>query len=89
VFDKPGSDVGRTRGLPGCALIADFVDQQRRQRFVTLPSIFRISRPGREPITDVDSVEVIEETIRAGGPGCVHVDEISSEPLPSRHTSRQ
>jgi hypothetical protein len=24
-----------------------------------MPSIFRISRPGREPITDVDSVEAI------------------------------
>ena len=52
-------------------------------------TIFRISQPGREPITDVDSVEGVEEAIRAGGPGCYHVDQINSEPLPSGHTSRR
>jgi hypothetical protein len=55
----------------------------------TMPSIPRISRPGREPITDVDSVEAVEGVIRDGGPGCYHVDEISAEPLPSGHTSRR
>src|SRR5438874_2558919 len=54
-----------------------------------MPSIYRISRPGREPITDVDSVEAVEAAVRAGGPGCHHVDEISAEPLPSGHTSRR
>ena len=54
-----------------------------------MPRIYRISRPGREPITDVDSVEAVEGAIRAGGPGCYHVDEISVEPLPSGHTSRR
>jgi hypothetical protein len=54
-----------------------------------MPRIFRISRPGREPITDVASVEAVEEAIRAGGSGCYHVDEISAEPLPSGHTSRR
>jgi hypothetical protein len=52
-----------------------------------MPSMYCISRPGREPIRDVDSVEAVEGTIRAGGPGCYHVDEISSDPLPSGHTS--
>jgi hypothetical protein len=54
-----------------------------------MPSIYRFSQPGREPITDVDSVEAVEGAIRAGGPGCYHVEEISSEPLPSGHTSRR
>jgi hypothetical protein len=54
-----------------------------------MPNIYRISRPGREPITDVDSAEAVEGAIRAGGPGCFHVDEISSDPLPSGHTSRR
>jgi hypothetical protein len=54
-----------------------------------MPTIYRISRPGREPITDVDSVEAVEETIRAGGPGCYHIDEIASGPLTSGHTSRR
>jgi hypothetical protein len=56
---------------------------------VTKPNIYRISQPGREPITDVDSVEAVEGAIRAGGPGRYHVDEISSDPLPSGHTSRR
>jgi hypothetical protein len=54
-----------------------------------MPTIYRISRPGREPITDFDAVEAIEGAIRAGGPGCYHGDEISAEPLPSGHTSRR
>jgi hypothetical protein len=54
-----------------------------------MPSIFRISQPGREPITDVDCVESVEGAIRAGGPGRYHVDEIAAEPLSSGHTSRR
>jgi hypothetical protein len=54
-----------------------------------MASMYRISRPGRDPVVDVGSVEAIEGAVRAGGPGCYHVDEISSEPLPSGHTSRQ
>ena len=52
-----------------------------------MPSIYRISRPGREPITHVDSVEAVEEAIRDDESGHYHVDEISFEPLPSGHTS--
>jgi hypothetical protein len=43
---------------------------------MTKPSIYRISQPGREPITDVDSVEAVEGAVRDGGPGQFHVDEI-------------
>ena len=52
-----------------------------------MPSIYRISRPGLEPITDVDSVEAVEQAIRNGGAGCYQVDAISAELLPSGHTS--
>jgi hypothetical protein len=55
----------------------------------TMPSIYRISQPGREPVVDVGSVEAIEGAIRDGVPGCYHVDEIAAEPLLSGHTSRR
>jgi len=51
-----------------------------------MPGIYRVSRAGQEPITDVDSVETV---VQAGGPGRYHVDEISADPLPSGHTSRR
>jgi hypothetical protein len=41
----------------------------------TTPSIFCISRPGREPITDVDSAEAGEGADRDGTPGRFHMDE--------------
>ena len=56
---------------------------------MTMPSIYRISRLSREPITDVESVEAVEGAIRDGGPDRYHVDEISSDPLPSGHTSQR
>ena len=31
----------------------------------------------------------VERAIRAGGPGCYHMDQISADPLPSGHTSRR
>jgi len=31
-----------------------------------MPLIYRISRPGREPIHDIESVEAVEGAIRAG-----------------------
>jgi hypothetical protein len=54
-----------------------------------MPSIYRICQPGREPITDVDSVESVGRAIRNREPGRFHVDEISTEPLQSWHMSRQ
>ena len=54
-----------------------------------MPSVYCISQPGREPITDVDSFEAVEGAIRAGGPGCYHMDEISSDSLASGHASRR
>jgi hypothetical protein len=54
-----------------------------------MPSIYRVSRSGHEPVTDVGCIERIEAVIRAGNPGRYHVDQISAEPLPSGHTSRR
>ncbi len=56
---------------------------------VAMPSIYRISRPDRDAIRDVDSVEAIEGVVRGAEPGRYHVDEIGSDPLPSGHTSRR
>ena len=53
------------------------------------PSIYRISQPGREPITDADSVEAVEAVIRSGSPDRYHVDEIGHDSLPSGRTSRR
>jgi hypothetical protein len=49
----------------------------------------RISQPAREPVSDVGSVEAVEGAIQVTGPDHYHVDEISSDPLPSGHTSRR
>ena len=54
-----------------------------------MPTIYRIRQPGREPIIDVDFVEAVEQAVRDGGAGCDHVDQISTDPLPSGHTSRR
>jgi hypothetical protein len=48
----------------------------------------RISRDGREPITDLNGVDQLEPAIRSGAPGRYHVDEIRTDPFPSGHTSR-
>jgi hypothetical protein len=53
------------------------------------PASYRISRTGYEPIIDVDTVEALEQAFRSSEPGLYHVDEISSDPLPSGHTSRR
>jgi hypothetical protein len=52
-------------------------------------SMFRISRDGREPIIDVDSIEQIEPVVRAGKTGRYHVDAIAADTFPCRHTSRR
>jgi hypothetical protein len=54
-----------------------------------MPSIYRISRPGSDQVTDVGSVEAVEGAIRAGKSGRYHIDEIGSDSLPSGHTSRR
>ena len=51
--------------------------------------MYRISRNGQEPILHVDQVEAIEPAIQSSPPGRYHVDEISADPLPNRHTSRR
>jgi hypothetical protein len=51
--------------------------------------MFRISRGGREPITDLDDVDQLEPAIRSSPLSRYHVDELSADPLPSGHTSRR
>ena len=53
-----------------------------------MPSIDRIIQPGREPISDVDSVEAVEGVVRDSEPGPFHVDEIRTERFPSGRTPR-
>jgi len=54
-----------------------------------MPTVYRITRPGRDSVVDVGSVEGVKGASRAGGPGCYHVDEISSDPPPSGQTSQR
>jgi hypothetical protein len=54
-----------------------------------MPSVYRISRSGREPVVDVSSPDAIEGIVQAGDPGRYHIDEISSRPLSSGHTARR
>ncbi len=54
-----------------------------------MPSTYRISRDGQEPIADVYNVEAIEPVIRTSEPGRYHIDELSAVPLPSGHTERR
>ncbi len=54
-----------------------------------MPSLYRVSRPGHETVTDAGSVEAAEAIVRAGGPGRYHIDQIGADPLPSGHTARR
>ncbi len=51
-------------------------------------SVFRVSQRGGG-IDDADTLEGAREVVRGQPPGRYDVDEISREPLPSGHTSRQ
>ncbi len=51
--------------------------------------MYRISRNGQEPITDVDTIEDIEPAIRDLKAGRNDVDEIGVHPLLSGHNSRR
>ena len=51
--------------------------------------VYRVSHPDDDLVVDVDSVVAIEGVVRSAKPGRYHVDEISSDPLPSGHTSRR
>ena len=49
----------------------------------------RISRPGSDQITDVQSVEQVEPAIQTSSPRRYRVDETRADPLPSGHRSRR
>jgi hypothetical protein len=51
--------------------------------------VYRVSNPDNDLVVDVDCIGAIEKFIRSAKPGRYHVDEISSDPLPSGHTSRR
>jgi hypothetical protein len=51
--------------------------------------MFRVSRDGKKPITNVDTFGQRKPAIRASKPRRYHIDEISRDPLPSGHTSRR
>jgi hypothetical protein len=53
-----------------------------------MPTIYRVTHPGCDEITDIGSVEAIDRVIRSEEPGRYHVDQIGTEPLLSGHTSR-
>ena len=54
-----------------------------------MPRILRVNVPIGEPIGTADSQEGVTRVIDGLGPGRYHVDEISSDPLPSGHMSRR
>jgi hypothetical protein len=54
-----------------------------------MPRILRVNDPNGEPVGTADSQHGIKRVIESLGPGRYYVDEISSDPLPSGHTSRR
>jgi hypothetical protein len=69
-----------TRARSSAPDIANFGEAMTRR--------FRISK-GQHLGELVDDVEELESFARQNGLGRYHVDEISSDPLPSGHTSRR
>jgi hypothetical protein len=54
-----------------------------------MPRILRVNDPNGKPVGTAGSQHGIKRLIESLGPGRYHVDEISSDPLPSGHTSRR
>jgi len=54
-----------------------------------MPRILRVNGADGEPIGTASSRERVQRIVEGLGPGRYHVDEISSDPLPSGHTSRR
>jgi hypothetical protein len=52
-------------------------------------SVYRVSDRDNDVVVDVDSITEIDGVVRSSKPGRYHVDEISSDPMPSGHTSRR
>jgi hypothetical protein len=51
--------------------------------------IYRVSNPDNDLVVDVGFATEIETVMRSAKPGRYHVDEISSDAMPSGHTSRR
>jgi hypothetical protein len=51
--------------------------------------VYRVSHHINDLVVDVDSIAAIETVVRSARPGRYHVDEISSDPMQSGHTSRR
>jgi hypothetical protein len=51
--------------------------------------VYRVSHPGNDLVVDVGSATDIKTVLRSAEPGRYHVDEISSDPMLSGHTSRR
>ena len=54
-----------------------------------MPRILRVNNSNGQPIGTADSQEGIKRVIDGLGPGRYHLDETSSDPLPSGYTSRR
>ena len=54
-----------------------------------MPRILRVNGADGDPVGTADSPDGIRSIVTGLDPGRYHVDEISADPLPSRHTSRR
>ena len=55
----------------------------------TMPRILRVNGVNGEPVGTDRSIHGVERILEDLSPGRYHVDEISSDPLSSGHTSRR
>jgi hypothetical protein len=54
-----------------------------------MPRILRVNGADGDPVGTADSPDRLRSLLNGLDPGRYHVDEISADPLPSRHTSRR
>jgi hypothetical protein len=54
-----------------------------------MPRILRVNDADGDPIRTAESDEGVQRLLESLPPGHYHIDEISSDPLPSGHTSRR
>jgi hypothetical protein len=54
-----------------------------------MPRVLRVNGADGDPVGTADSPDSITSIVNGLDPGRYHVDEISDDPLPTRHTSRR